>query len=343
MKMKLSFLLVIMFSLLLVGCGGTNSNGVTVTTTANSEGNTGSNTEQVDWPKKPIQLYIPAKAGGGTDIKVRVIAKYLQEELGQPIVIVNQDSGGGAVAFESVRTAKPDGYTLLAFHNGMQVLYHTGVYDHTYEEFTTVADLSFITSQAYIADNKSGLKDINDLVEKAKANPGKLTFGIQTGGLSHLIFGLFEKETNVDMKELEAGTEVDKLAAIKGGFIDVAIVSSAQAKQYEASGDVTVLGLVDEERDSAFPDIVPVVEQGYPDLGFSANLVLYGPKGMDTAIVGKINEALKKMESDEATIQALKNINSYYEYKDVEESFNYVREQHEMIGNLTKELGLSKR
>jgi tripartite-type tricarboxylate transporter receptor subunit TctC len=294
------------------------------------------------WPTGTVQVYVPAKAGGSSDIHARVFAQYMQEATGKPFVVVNQPAGGGSVSYETVRTSKPDGNTLVFTHTGIIVNYYTGVYDQPMSEFTALAILQSMPAQVYGVSPTSKWNNFKDFVDEAKANPDKVKIGVQMGATTHLIAGNIMRELGIKLKLVQAGDEVEKVAALQGGFIDIANLSAGAAAQYIQAGKMKVVGSLDNVLDPTFPQFVPVKDQGY-DVGWAADMCLFGPKGMDPALVERINALTKAYGENPAVKEKLKNMASRYVYRSVAETAEYVKKEDAKIAAIAKDLGLSKR
>lgn len=294
------------------------------------------------WPTGSVQVYVPAKAGGSSDIHARVFAQYMQEATGKPFVVVNQPAGGGSVSYETIRTSKPDGNTLVFTHTGIIVNYYTGVYDQPMSEFTPVAILQSMPAQVYGVSPTSKWTNFKDFVEDAKANPDKVKIGVQMGATTHLIAGNIMRELGLKLKLVQAGDEVEKVAALQGGFIDIANLSAGAAAQYIQAGKMKVVGSLDSLLDPTYPQFVPVKDQGY-DVGWASDMCLFGPKGMDPALVERINALTKAYGENPAVKEKLKNMASRYVYRNVAETAEYVKKEDAKIGSIAKDLGLSKR
>jgi tripartite-type tricarboxylate transporter receptor subunit TctC len=294
------------------------------------------------WPSGPVQLVVPAKAGGGTDVMARVFSEYLQREIKSPVVVVNQPAGGGTVAFETVRTAKPDGRTLLFNHTGTLVYFHTGRYDHPVSAFTTIAIMQGYPPQVYAVGAKAPWNTMKDFVEDARRNPGKRVFGVALGGTSHFIAGQVMRSEDVKFKLVESASEVDKVAAIQGGHIDIGNMGAGAARQFVASGKLKVLAMIDEEPNPKFPEFVPAVKQGVKASWF-APLVLWGPPGMDPAVVKAVNAATRNMATDATVRQQLDKMSSTFTYRPVEQAQALIKAEDEKIGALARDLGLARK
>ncbi len=305
----------------------------------NAEGSQESGSEKAAWPKGNVQIIVPAKAGGGTDINARIFAEYLQREIGSPVVVVNQPSGGGTVAYEQVRTAKPDGMTLLFNHTGIMVNMATGRYDHTMEDFTAIAIAQSYPPQVYAVSPDAPWNNMKEFVDDAAENPGKYTIGISLGGTTHFIAGMLMENTGINLKLVEASSEVDKVAAIQGGHLTIGNLGVASAQQYEEAGKMKVLGLIDADPAPQYPQFVPAIDQGV-NATWIAPLCLWGPKDMDPAIVEAINAATKGMLVDSTVQEQLEKMSETFKYRTVAEVQELLNKEDEKINTLAATLDI---
>ena len=294
------------------------------------------------WPDGPVQIIVPSRPGGGTDVMARIFSDYLQKELNSPVVVVNQPAGSGTVAMEQVRTAAPDGQTLLFYHTGMIVAYYTGQYDHPTSDFTLVGIAQSYPPQVYAVDADAPWNDLKEFVDDARAHPGERTVGVSLGGTTHFMAGLLMMNEGIDLKLVDAASEVDKVAGIQGGFIDLGNLGAGPANQYVEAGDMKVLSLVDPTPYPKYPDYKTALEEGV-NLSWISPLVVWGPPGMDTALAEKINAAFKNFATDPTAMDQLDKADSSFTYHDLEKVNEIMRGEDEKIGAIAKELGLSVR
>ena len=295
-----------------------------------------------EWPKGNVQIIVPTKPGGGTDLMTRIFADHLARASGRNVVVVNQPAGGGAVAAEQVATAKPDGLTLLFNHTGQLVNYYTGRVDRSLDDFTTIAIGQSYPPQVYAVSPDAPWDTMKEFVDDARENPGKNTIAVQLGGTSHFIAGLLEMNEDIDLKEVEAAAEVDKVAAIQGGFIDIGNLAAGSARQYVEAGDLKVLGLLEEVQNASYPEFVPMQEQDV-NMYWLAPLILWGPNGMDPALVEEINGYVESMATDPKTQEQLAKADSSFVYSDVEASEALMAQENAKIKALAEKLELSIR
>jgi len=304
-----------------------------------AEGSQEKGTEKAAWPKGNVQIIVPAKAGGGTDINARIFAEYLQREIGSPVVVVNQPAGGGTVAFEQVRTAKPDGMTLLFNHTGIMVNMATGRYDHSMDEFTAVAIAQSYPPQVYAVAPDAPWDNMKEFVDDAKANPGKYTIGISLGGTTHFIAGMLMENTGIELKMVEASSEVDKVAAIQGGHITIGNLGISSAQQYEEAAKMKVLCLIDADPAPKYPQFVPAIDQGV-NATWIAPLCVWGPKGMDPSVVEAINAATKGMLVDKTVQEQLEKMSETFKYMNVAEVQDLLSKEDQKIRSLAAKLDI---
>jgi tripartite-type tricarboxylate transporter receptor subunit TctC len=294
------------------------------------------------WTGATVQMVVPTKPGGGTDVMARIFADYLSRASDGNVVVVNQPAGGGAVAADQVLKANPDGMTLLFNHTGQIVNYYTGRVDINPEDLTLIGIGQSYPPQVYAVAPNASWNTMKDFVEDARANPGKLSAAVQLGGTSHFIAGLIEMNEGVTLKMAEAAAEVDKVAAIQGGFISIGNLSAGSARQYVAKGDMKVLGLLDAEPNPRYPEFVPMMQQGV-NVTWLAPLVLWGPPGMDPALVAEINGLIAGMAIDPTAQDQLAKADSTFVYYDVPAATKLIDGENEKISALAKRLGLSAR
>lgn len=292
------------------------------------------------WAGNNVQMVVPTKPGGGTDVMARIFADYLSRASNGNVVVVNQPAGGGAVAADQVLKADPDGRTLLFNHTGQIVNYHTGRVDINPADLTLIGIGQSYPPQVYAVSPKAPWNTMREFVDDAKANPGKYSIAVQLGGTSHFIAGLLEMNEGIELKMAEAAAEVDKVAAIQGGFIHIGNMSAGAGRQYQTAGDMKVLGLMDAERNARYPEFLPMQEQGV-NMAWLAPLVLWGPPNMDPALVEEINGLIAGMATDPTAQEQLAKADSSFVYYDVPAANALIAGEDKKIAALADRLGLA--
>lgn len=277
------------------------------------------------WPAENVTFYVPAGAGGGTDVSARALATAISEKTGSSVIISNLTSGNGTVAYETVREAKANGTELLYFHANFFLNYYNGIYDKSpLENFTPVGVAFALTPQFIVVSAKTDYTTLDELVAAAKAET--LTAGCQNGGFDDLILRLFAADAGVEFKMVEAGSETDRITALLGGNLDVAVISSNAAVQYAETGDMRILASASDARHELYPDIPTCSELGFENTVFDTTLFIFGPKDMDPALVEAMNAEMRAAADNDFVQEYLTNTGSKLAMYDVEQTNEYMKQ-----------------
>lgn len=348
MKKLISLALSLILILALVACGGNSTPSTAPSTAPSTDPATEPSTEPTaEWVKK-VDVQVPASAGGGTDVVARAVTQYISQNSDSNLTVINNTDGGGVVAYETARNAKADGSTILFFHSTMCIKYATGIYDkNPAEDFTVIAYSDPEEKSGYIllvaADND--IKTLDDFIAAAKAAPGELLLGVETGGSSHIMAGLMSEAADIDIKYVEAGPDTEKLTALVGGSIDACMVNPNQAVQYVESGKVTALAGVSTDeagsRGSILPDVPSFIEQGV-NFTYGTNFLVLGPKDMDEDLARLINAELRAAIDDPATNELLAKTGMGMVWRSYEDSQPGLAAQQETLSAVVESLGLKQ-
>ncbi|MDR1519733.1 MAG: tripartite tricarboxylate transporter substrate binding protein [Planctomycetota bacterium] len=247
-----------------------------------------------NYPSKPIQVIIPLNPGGDTDVNGRLFCKYLEEELKQSVVVVNVAGGGGTVGTRRVITSKPDGYTVLFYHTEVFLPKIAGMADFDLFDLDLCGVGILDDTTVLATHNEAPYKTLPELVAYAKANPGKVEFGMMTGGYPHLIGLALANVTGADFNIVDVGGNAAKTVALKGKKTDVINTQYGLTKDYFASGDFVCLGLLSEKRNPLLPSIPTTKELGYPMI-FNKFFFFAMPKGAPKPIINAFSAAMKRV------------------------------------------------
>lgn len=286
---------------MLQGCGGSSSGSTTAAAPAATEAaaagtsaaaETSAEARQTDYPKNDIQIVVPVGAGGDTDANARLLAQYVEKELGVAVPIVNVKGGSGTVGMEQVRTAEPDGYEGLFFHTEAMLPKIAGLYDYSIDDFKMAGICLQANTTLLITHSESGFKTLQEFLDQAKANPGKIEYGMAVGGYPQLVGLALEKEAGIDLNLVDIGGNADKIAALAGHNTDIINVEYALVKDYIATGEFIPLALLSAERNPLFDDIPTAKEQGL-NMEFGKFFFTAFPKDTPDEIVNRYSEAIK--------------------------------------------------
>lgn len=254
--------------------------------------------QAAEWPEHPITMLMGFPAGSGVDVIARSIQEPLQKELGVPVVIDYRSGAGGNLASGAVARAKPDGYTILlgtaATHGINPAIYKSLPFD-VEEDFTPIAPLVDVSNVLTINPSVIDVSTVAEFIAEVKANPNKYYFastGVGTG--TQLAFEEFNARAGLKMVHVpyKGGPEALQ-SVVKGETCCIFNQVQTVLGQYKA-GTVRLLGVSTAKRIDVVKDVPTIAESGLPGFDSYIWFGLFGPKGMDPALVEKINAAAAK-------------------------------------------------
>jgi tripartite-type tricarboxylate transporter receptor subunit TctC len=268
-----------------------------------------------EYPGRPITLLLGNPPGAGTDVCARMIALGASKILGQEIIPVNKPGGGGALAAGVLANSKGDGYTLLAVSSPCFTCtpyLETVPYDASKDFVPIIQFGSFKT--AIIVRTDSPFKSFKDLVDFARKNPGKVSYGIPGVGVTtHLAMEYVILEEKLDIPIVPFEGAVPAVTALLGGHISACGISTSGFKPHLKAGKIRVLVSTQDKRIEDLPDIPTITELGYMKSIFTEVYLFVAPKGTPPSAVKMLEEAFRKaMETPEFRAQAT-NFDMYSE------------------------------
>jgi tripartite-type tricarboxylate transporter receptor subunit TctC len=301
----------------------------------------GQTTDAASYPNRPITFVVPTPAGSEADLPCRLIAKEAEKFLGQPIVVVNRPGASMTIGIASIAVAKPDGYTIG--HAG-----HPGIFFAPFMEkipYQPVRDLKQIMqfgiiNIAVFTKNDSPFKAFKDVVEFARKNPKKLTYGTSgTGTSANVAMETIAKRERVQFTIVPFRGSPETQAALLGGHVLIAAGGFANA--LVEAGETRLLLLLAESRSPAYPEVPILKDLGY-DIPAPTLLNVVGPKGMPESIEKKIEEAFTKAMNEPAFIKGMKELRLTVVYRNGSQLDDYVARNYEVMGKLLKQMGFAR-
>ena len=261
-----------------------------------------------EWPTKPVQVIVPAGAGGDTDFTARQMARFFQKITGKTMVVTNVNGGGGTIAMSQVQDAAPDGNTLFFGHTGQLIVNEiSGLIDYKFDAKLDIACIPAIDKGVvFIGSKKSGFKTVQDVVTKAKAAPGTVIYGTEMGGFSHLQGLMFAKQAGVQLKFVDVGSASDKITSLLGGRIDLASISFGPVKDYATTGDMAMVAQFSKDANPLLGSIKTFTQQGL-SFDMEKPYIIAFPKGTDPAIQKKMADVMQQITKDPAYAKALED------------------------------------
>ena len=294
------------------------------------------------FPSKPITLIMGWPAGSGPDIWHRSLADVMGRILGQPVIVDNKTGASGTLGPATmVATAKPDGYTIS--HIPITIFRLPIMQKVTWkplEDFSWIVHMSgfqFVTGVR--AD--SPFKSMKDLIDFARANPGKVTYGSPGSGTSlHIGMELIAKHAGVQWTQVPFKGTIESVTALEGGHV-MCFAGGSEAYPLIEAGNIRALAAWTEKRLERLPDVPTLTEVGFPFV-FDSPYGMAGPKGMDPAIVKILHDAIKEAMADPKTIEVRKKFNMQDRYMDTATYAAFNKDLLEKERKYLTDIGLAK-
>jgi tripartite-type tricarboxylate transporter receptor subunit TctC len=254
------------------------------------------------WPQKPVRFVVPFAPGGATDIAARMLGEKLSQLWGQTVLVENRPGAGGALGAAEVARAAPDGYTLF-FPSGSVMTANQHVYAKlNYDPERDFVPVTNVVSgpQVLVVPASSPYRAVQDLINAARANPGKLTFGhAGVGTQTHLAAESFLYQARIDATSVPYKGEAPAMVGLVGGEITFALTNLAGAIQHINGGRLRALGVTSKEEAPQLPGVPPIAKTlpGFENAGWFG---IVAPAGTPKDIVEKIYaDTRKTLESSE--------------------------------------------
>jgi len=253
---------------------------------------------QSDYPNKPVRLVVSFAAGGISDVLARALAIPLSKQLGQQVIVDNKPGAGTSIAGDYMAKAAPDGYTIwlqdITTHAINVNLYSKLPYD-------SVKDFSFIAMVAstplmLVVHPSTPANSVKELVALLKANPGKYSYGSSgTGTIVHLASEMLKQSAGVDALHVPYKGSNPATAAILGGEVTFVFSTMPPAISNAKAGKLRALAVTTATRVAPAPEIPTMIEAGLPKFEIVLYSGIMGPKGMDGALVRRLNAEFAKV------------------------------------------------
>ncbi len=251
---------------------------------------------QSDYPNKPVKIIVPFPAGGTSDVMGRLVAEELTKILKQPFVVENIGGAGGVIGTEKGAKSAPDGYTIIQTGVGQSAVAHGLDPNVKYNTLTDFIHISQVNSgpNVLVVHPSTPFKTLKELVDYAKANPGKLDYGYTPAASGHMAMELFKQTAGVFLTGIPYRGGGPMMTDALGGTIKIMFINQDVALQHVKAGKLRALAVTSAKRNPLYPDVPTIAESGYKGFEAISWSGISVPKGTPKAIVDKLDAAMQE-------------------------------------------------
>ena len=253
-----------------------------------------------DWPHRTVRLIAPVPAGGASDLTARLFAERLSQRWGQPVIVENRPGADGVIGVTAFLNTDDD-HTLLYAISAVVTVHPITQAKLPYDpvrELVPIASTSDVVL-AMAASEKNSIRSLGDLVQTARARPGKLNWA-GSPGLPPFVVGGFFKNSKLDLAVVPYRELAPALQDLGEGRIDVFVHALGVIMPQVQAGRARLLAIASDVRSPLAPDVPTVIEAGFPELRMDGVVGFYGKRGMPDALRDRIASDVRAIASDPA-------------------------------------------
>lgn len=292
-----------------------------------------------EYPSKSIELIVPYNPGGRSDLVGRIVAERLEQVLKQKVIVVNKAGAGGVLGAKYVAQAKPDGYTIGFFSNGVVTSQYTVATPTNLKEYDPVAMVNQDPAALAVA-NKTGWKNAPDMVQHAQKNPGVVMMGVTPGASSHLFAAFFANSANIKVKYVPFKGGMEKDVAVAGGHVDACMDAVGPFKPLADAGKLRILGITGAERNPLYREIPTLKEQGL-DCVIGSWQGIFAPRGLPPAALEVLDRAAAQMVQDEGFKERMGKVQMGIKHLNRSEFLKFLEKDDVIQRELVQAIGLT--
>ena len=291
-----------------------------------------------DYPTRSVKIVVPFPAGGTADVMPRVFADWLSRKWGHPVVVENRTGAAGNIGAEAVAKSEPDGYTLLSAPPPPLVINHNLYPKLGFNptEFVPIIIMGRVPNALVVNPSKVPAKNVAELIDYMRANPGKVTSATQGNGTtSHLTSELFQLMAKVKVQHVPYRGSAPALNDLVAGNVDIMFDNLGVSLALVKGGKLKLLAVATPKRMASLPD-VPTIAETLPGFESAAWFAVVAPPKTPRAIVDKINADMNEALRDPAILDRLKQLSAEPIGGTPQATAAYMREEIERWHNVIK-------
>jgi tripartite-type tricarboxylate transporter receptor subunit TctC len=290
------------------------------------------------WPNRPIRIIVPSVTGG-FDNYARMMTPRLSEIFGQPVVIENRPGANGNIGMQEVQRATPDGHTLLFAAVGslsINVSIYRGMPLDPVEDLAAVA-CPVTSPMVWVANPETGPRSLMELVERARAEPGKLDYALPSAGtINHLIAEGFKLRHHLDIPAVPyRGTAPAQLDVV-AGRVPIRVDSLGAGWGHISGGRLRALALTSRRRSSRAPEVPTAIELGLDDTEYVAWYAYMAPKATPPEIVQRLNSALNRVALEDGYTSRLREMGANTQAMTPAEQLSFMQAERRKWGDIAR-------
>ncbi len=298
--------------------------------------------EGARYPSRPVNIIVPMSSGTSSDLGVRILAKEAEKYLGQPIIVVNKAGGGGSVGYSAVAKAKPDGYNIGLFIGAAPSFimpFLEKLPYHPIKDFKHI--LQYLSIHlGVIVKGDSPFKSFKELIEYARQNPKKITYGTNAPrSIANLIIEQVSKKEGIQLTHIPFKSSTEFQTALLGDHIQFA-AGDFNFPMIEAGQTRLLLSFM-EKRSDDFPQIPVLKDLGY-DIPCPAMNGLFAPRDIPEDAVKKLEESFSKAMKEPAFVKGVRDLHLPIFYRNSSDVEDYMARTYEVFSRILEEMGLVK-
>jgi tripartite-type tricarboxylate transporter receptor subunit TctC len=286
------------------------------------------------FPAKPVRIIVPFPPGGGADALARIMAPYLTKLWGQAVIVENKAGASGQIGAEAVANAPADGYTLMM----------SSTASLTEKNAHQFAPVSLVSASPYVivANPKVPASNVRELIDYAKKNPGRLTFGSSgTGAASHLSAELFKSLAGIDMLHVPYKGTGQAVTDLLAGQIDLMFAPAQTVMPHVQGGRLKAFAVTSARRSATLPDLPTAAQSGLPGYEAIGWFGLLAPAATPKALVAKLSDDSRKALDEPEAKQRMLALRAEPAGNTPEQFAQFIREDQAKWSKLMRERGIA--